>query len=351
MSRFKVDAAIFKQDDFRFDAEAIARIDANEFYLNSVLRWDAAESAFFARQLEFLMAKTYDVVFANLKAQKHIPIGGEAGPGAESITYQQYTASGFMKLVASYANDLPRAEVWAAEFTIKVKSFANAYGYNIDEVRNAMFAGVPLTQRKANAARQAYEQMINHYAWFADGSANYGGLYGMFYNANITKIAAPTGSWCNALGVSLGATPLQILADMSACVNASYILTKGVEKANTLLMPLPSLTYIKNTYVSELNTTTIFKQFTDNNPGVEVDDLNEAWGVSPSPATPNDAGSSTNIMLAYEKNPDKVVMQITQPFEQLPVQEKGLEYEVPCHARHAGVMTPYPLSITLMYGI
>jgi hypothetical protein len=39
------------------------------------------------------------------------------------------------------------------------------------------------------------------------------------------------------------------------------------------------------------------------------------------------------------------------PFEQLPVQEKGLEYVVNCHSRIGGVLIYYPLSQYIMDGI
>jgi len=38
-------------------------------------------------------------------------------------------------------------------------------------------------------------------------------------------------------------------------------------------------------------------------------------------------------------------------FEQLPVQERGLEYVVPCHSRIGGVIIYYPLSQVFKRGI
>ncbi len=49
---------------------------------------DSAETAFFARELEYIKSKSYDIEFPPLKAIKLIPVSTEAGPGAESITYQ-----------------------------------------------------------------------------------------------------------------------------------------------------------------------------------------------------------------------------------------------------------------------
>jgi hypothetical protein len=39
------------------------------------------------------------------------------------------------------------------------------------------------------------------------------------------------------------------------------------------------------------------------------------------------------------------------PFEQLPVQEQGLEFQVPCHSRVGGTIVYYPLSMAIMEGL
>jgi hypothetical protein len=352
MNKFKTDAAYWKQDDaVLFDDEAMERIDAVEKKLQFVFSMDSGEAAFFARQLEFVKSKTYDVKYPNLRAQELLPVSTEAGPGANTITYRQYNQVGQMKFIAQYAKDLPRVDIFGKEFHAFVKSMGESYGYTIQEVRNAMYANVPLQQRKANAARLAYEQAVNRNAWFADGSASYAGCMGLFYNTNITQMAAPTGGWCDSTGASLGKTPDQIIADVNTAINYVPQLTKMVESVNTVLMPSIHLSYIKTTMRSTISDSTIYEVLTKNHPGVSFEALNEAFAVTPSPATPTVGGSSTNILLAYDKNPDKLTLEIPQPFEQFPVQEVGLEYEIPCHARYAGVITYYPLSILLMYGI
>jgi hypothetical protein len=302
--------------------------------------------------LEFVKAKTYDVKYPNLRAQELLPVSTEAGPGANTITYRQYNMVGQMKFIAQYAKDLPRVDIYGKEFHAFVKSLGSSYGYTIQEVRNAMYANVPLQQRKANAARLAYEQAVNRNAWFADGSSTYAGCVGLFYNSNITTMVAPTGLWCDSTGASLGKTPDQIIADVNTAINYVPQLTKMVEQVNTVLMPSIHLSYIKTTMRSTISDATIYEVLVRNHPGVSFEALNEAFAVPASTATGMSWSSTNpNILIAYDKNPDKLTLEIPQPFEQFPVQEVGLEYEIPCHARYAGVITYYPLSILLMYGI
>ena len=77
---------------------------------------DAGETVFFARELESKKSQTYDVVKAPLKAFELIPVSMDAGAGAETISYQQFDETGISKIIANYADDLPRADVKGKEF-------------------------------------------------------------------------------------------------------------------------------------------------------------------------------------------------------------------------------------------
>ena len=105
--------------------------------MNQFVNLDAGETLFFERELENRKAQTYDVIRAPLKAFELIPVSSTAGAGAESIVYEQYDATGVAKMIANYADDLPRADVKGKEFVAKVKSVGNSYGYSLQEIRAA----------------------------------------------------------------------------------------------------------------------------------------------------------------------------------------------------------------------
>ena len=62
-------------------------------------------------------------------------------------------------------------------------------------------------------------------------------------------------------------------------------------------------------------------------------------------------GDSTNIMIAYEKNSDIFTLELPVPFRQLPAQERGLEFVVPCFGRIGGVIIYKPLAMKILEGI
>lgn len=301
---------------------------------------DADESAFFARQLEFIKAKTYDIKYPALKATKLIPVSTDAGPGASTITYQQFDQVGIMKIISNYADDLPRSDVFGKEFTSKVKSLGGAYGYNIQEVREAAMTGTPLSSKKAASVRKANDLKTNRIAWFGDADAD---LLGLLNNTNIPAAAVPAGASTETEWSTK--TPDEILKDMNDSVTRIEEITKGVEIPDTILLPIAQWRIIATTRQAAGTDTTIKKYFLDNNPDIkQIERVNELKDVAP---LPSGGAGPADIMIVYKKDPDILTLEIPQPFEQFPAQERNLEFVVPAHSRIGGVIVYYPLAIDI----
>lgn len=296
-------------------------------------RLDANESMFFARELESIKAASYDVLYPEFKARMFVPVSNDAGPGAEAITYRQYDQVGMAKLIAAYADDLPRSDVLGKEFTSPVKSIGGSYGYNVQEIRAAQMAGKPLEQRKANAARRAVMQKEDEILALGDTAT---GLKGFINNSSVPIFAAP-------FVISAASTPDQILQTMNSAVNKVVADTKGVEMPDTLLLPIEQYTYIASTPRSSTSDTTILEYFLQNNPFIKQVDhwyrLDQA-GVA-----------LVDRMIVYRRSPDKLTGEVPQEFEQFAPEARGLEFVVACHARNGGVIFYYPLSALYVDGV
>ena len=299
---------------------------------------DSAESIFFERELEFKKAQTYDVVRAPLKAFELIPVSTEAGPGAEVISYEQYDMTGIAKIVANYADDLPRADVKGKEFFAQVRSVGNSYGYSLQEIRAAQMAGKSLEQRKSNAAARSQREKWNDIAFNGDAEYN---LQGWLSNTNVPNAAVDAGASTDTEWSTK--TPAEILKDLNDKVNAIVDLTNGAEQPNTVVLPIAQYTLISTTRADSGTDTTILEYFIQNSPFItSVEWANELKGAF--------TGGADGFIV-YDRNPDKMTLEMPQMFEQLPVQERGLEYLVPCHSRIGGVIIYYPLSQSFAYGI
>jgi hypothetical protein len=309
---------------------------------------DANESIFFARELEHVKSSTYDILFPELKMQKLIPVSFEAGPAAESITYQQYGSVGIAKVIGNYGDDLPRVDVVADEFPTPVRTIGDSYGYNVQEIKASAATGKNLPNRKAVAARKAIDKKIDDIALSARPTDGVNaGLCGLLYHPNTTKgtIATRGGhvTWATK-------TPAEILADLTSAVSSMIALTKGVEVPDTVLLPIAQWSIISTTPLSAGSDTTILEFFLKNNPSIKtVEWLAPLANVNPVPST--GAAANTDCMVVYKRDPMKLTLEIPSPFEQLDPQARGLEYVVPCMARCGGVLIYYPLSVAVYEGI
>jgi hypothetical protein len=308
---------------------------------------DADEQVFFDRELESVKSRTYDKKYPELKAKRYIPVSTEAGPGAETITYQQYDHVGIFKIISSYADDLPRSDVRGKEFSTPVRSIAGAYGYSIQSIRAAIQAGKPLETRKAEATRRAYEERVNDIAWNARPSvAKYSGLTGFIYNPNVTKYEVDDGASSSVKPWS-GKSAEEILFDMNKAVDTPIKLTLGTAQANTILIPLDEYTLISSTRNSDSSDLTILEYFKRNRPGVTVDWVNDLSDI----LNPRTGSGNVNVMIAYRLDPEVLTLELPQPYEQFPAQERNLEFVIPAHGRIGGVIIYYPLEIAIIDGI
>ena len=301
-------------------------------------RLDANESIFFARQLEFVKSQTYDIKRVGLSAFMLMPVSTAIPEGATTHTYRQFDTVGMAKVIANYANDLPRADVVGKEFTNPIRSIGNAYGYNVQEVRSAMYAGVALNARKAMSATRAHQEKINQLAF--NGDADHG-LPGLFTNPNIpevTLLADGTGS----SKTFASKTPEKIVRDINALINKIIVQSKGVHKANQVWLPIEQYTLIATTQNSAASDTTILGFLQKNHPNVEFKQVVEIDGAG---------ASGADRMYALENMMENWQLEIPMMMRQYSPQQKGLEFEIPVESRFAGVIIEYPLAFAFADGI
>lgn len=307
--------------------------------MKNEMKLDANEQIFFERELASIKARSYDVLYPEIKARQLFPVSYEAGPGATSIVYQQYDSVGFAKVIANYAKDFARADIKGKEFSSIIRSLGSSYGYSIQDIRAAQMAGKPLEQRKANAAKRAIMQLENLISLFGDQEND---IPGFLSNPNIST-GAVINDGLNNSTFWKDKTPDQIIRDLNQLVNDVFVNTKGIEQPNVVLLPIQQYTTIASTPRSSTSDTTILNFFKANNPLIQsVEWLNELAGAGP---------GGEDMMVSYNRNPDKVTLEIPQDFEQFPPDQEGMDFVVDCHERIGGVIVYYPLSANKLYGI
>lgn len=319
------------KDQMHYD-EATLRV------IQNTGRLDANESVYFARQLEYIKSKTYDVKRPNLSAFARIPISTEIPEGATTHTYRQFDTVGMAKVISNYANDLPRADVTAKEFTLPIRSIGNSYGYNVQEIRSSLMTGMNLPAKKAVATTKTHEQKINQLAFTGEAES---GLVGMFGNANIPELTlAADGTGSSKTFASK--TSAQIVRDVSALINKVKTQSKGVHTPNEVWLPIEQYTLLASTQNSVASDTTILQFLKNNNPGVEFYQIVEL---------DNAGASGADRMYALENSQENWQMEIPMMIKQYPPQQVGLEFITPVESRFGGVPIEFPLAFAFADGI
>lgn len=305
--------------------------------MTEFLQLDAAESIFFARELEEMKTRSFETLYAPLSSGKLIPIDSTTNPGAKTVTYTVYDSTGVAKIISNYADDLPTVDTRGKQYTSNLRSIGDAFIISIQDIRAARFANKPLEQRMMSSALNAQLQLMNRLAFYGD--AEYG-LVGWLTNGTIPTIPA---SGANA-GARLWSakTPLQIYQDMANAVIKIYSDTRGVEYPNRIVLPIQQYSVISSTQFAPGTDTTILQFFQSNFPGVEVTFAAELTGAF---------ASGLNGMIVYNYDRNKFWQEIPQAFEMFPPQWQNLAYKVPCHSMHGGTVVVYPQSQLFVTGI
>lgn len=335
----------------RADAKAIRQSAIPAAVMTEGTRFDSADEAsvFFARELDFVKAQSYDVEYPELTALSLFPASSEADEGAETITYYTYDKTGVAKIIDNYSTDLPRADVDGTPSYAKIKSLGASYGYSAQEMRASRLAGKSLDSRKAESARYAIDSATNRIAWAGDKNS---GLMGVLSEGqNIPMFTILTGAESGKTSW-LEKTADEILDDINGMAKTVSRLTKNVERPDTLCVPADVFMHISTKRIDGIDKTV--KNFLlENSPYIKdivsAAEL-DADSVDTNPYAKNTAGGK-GVAFLFTKDKRKLSLENPMPYNQYPVQVKGLETVVPCEARTAGVIVYYPMSAIIAVGV
>jgi hypothetical protein len=315
------------------------RLDAVRHVLDAI---DSNAALFMSRELEALEAEIYRFKERELLYRALIPVSNRDNPGAESITYRMYGRVGMAKVITDYSQDLPRADVYGTSVTQAVRSLGLSVGYNHQEIRAAIMAGVSLETEKAAAQRRGLRETEHRIAFHGDAAT---GIAGFLDNPNIPTLGAPNG----AGGASQWATKTaaEIMTDIRLMVSTIHVQSKGVHKPDTLLLPRPQYDIIAATPRSDLSDTTILDHILNNPKSFGLSTIEPLYTELTQAFNSNrDDGA-----VCYEKNRENIELRIPMELQTYPVQERGLELIVPGESRIGGVVVRYPLALLFFTGI
>lgn len=300
------------------------------------LRFDAGETVFFARQLEFVYAQPREVLYSPLKFRSFIPIDNSVPDWAETYTYVVYDKVGLAKILTSYrAKDIPEIGLTGKQVTGNVRAIGDKFSYDMQGIKRAQKTGMPLERTKEIACFQANETLMDQIA--ATGDATFG-LGGFVNNANVPLVTPTYGTWQTGPN-----TPTEIVADLNKLVNSIVTATSEVHTPDTLLLSPALYGYIASTPWSGASDTTILQWFLRNNPYIKNVDQWARLSLA-------DAAGTGPRIVCYKRDPSCVAMVVPQESQRSAPQVDGLAIEVFVTGRVGGVKVEHPLSMAYMDG-
>ena len=313
-------------------------------------RFDSADEAsvFFARELDHVKAKSYDVEYPELTALNTFPISSEADSGAETITYYTYDKTGLAKIIDNYSTDLPRADVTGKPSLAVIKSVGDSYGYSAQEMRASRLAGKSLDTRKAESARYQIDSIINKIAWRGDEESGLMGVLSAGQNIPLFTITAGADS---SKTTWLEKTADEILMDVNGMQKQVAKVTKNVERPDTLCVPADVYMDISTRRIPDTSTTVkafLLEHAPYLKEIISTAEL-DADSVDTNPYAK--AAGGQGVAFLFKNDPMKLTLENPMPFYQYPLQVRNLETVIPCEARTAGVIVYYPLSALIAVGV
>ncbi|XAG93603.1 hypothetical protein [Klebsiella phage vB_Kpn_Y1P4] len=310
----KLDA--FEQNAIKVAMQGMG-IDANKLDAHGI--WTV-------NQLTQLLNRQYEQAYPQTGVLELFPVTTELSPVTKNFEWLEFDGVTSAKIIADYTDDLPTVEAMASEKTGKVFRLGNAWFISIDEIKAGQALGSSLSDRKASLAREGHETMVNDLVF--KGSAPHN-IVSVFDQPNINRLTSA--SWT---------TPEIAFSELQDLIETIEDVTLGRHHVTNIVIP-PSKRRLLTQKMPDV-TESYLAWFKENYPNVTITAIAELEDID---------GAGTKGVLAYEKDPMNMSIEIPERFNMLPMQPKDLHFKVPCTSKCTGLIVYRPLTIAILSGV
>lgn len=314
---------------------------------------DSGEALFVERALLYVETETYNTMFPPLEGMKYVPLDTSADEGAKFTTYKQYTRTGIAKLVTERGNDLPTSKLFVKEFNHQFYRLGMSYEYTLDDLLAAQFAGrngggpaLNIDLEHAMGAKEAIDRGLDVVC--AIGSSSSTTIPGLTVGVGpdtsmLGLLNQPSASSYTVAAGGSGSTawstktPDEKIADLTGQYASMVATTYKTFTPDTFLLPITQFEQANGQRMGDGSDETVISFFKKIKPGVSIDSWQYCAGAG---------AAGVDRMVAYINNKRYVRHMVSSLFRQMPPQYEDLTFTVACLAKTAGVVCPYPLSVS-----
>jgi hypothetical protein len=316
-----------------FDHRAFSRNDAEN------LRTDASTTAFVARQLEYLRPGLFEVQYPSLKGKQWVPVNSTMPIGAETYVITIVDRVGEVKHIKDFSKDLSRVELKTSQASMNLFAMGISYAWNINEIRAAMYAGMPLPTKKAMGARDLMARKFDDILLTGDTAQGAKGLFNL--TGTETYTIAADGAGGSKTFESKNAD--KIVRDLNGALSQIVVNSKEVHLPNTVIMPNSTYQHLGGTRVGDGTSETVLAYWLRTNPyGIRSAEQSLKLETA--------GAGSTKRIVSYEKSPNVLEMIAPVEFEQFAPETFNTEVQTVVQMRVGGVALYMPKAVAYSDG-
>lgn len=280
----------------------------------------AANLGFVVSQTSHIEAQVQEVAYEGIIYADLIPVDTSAHPYAKTVTFYFMDRVGKAEWVNGNSNDVPNVGLDMSSENEPIYTAAIGYNLGFEEVGQARMLGYNLPAEHAITAARVAEEMIDRVALTGDTGK---GLLGLLNNSSITSVAFAAGAGNTVTFETM--TPDEVIVRVNQLLSGMITATRGIEMADTLLMPLTTLTALSGRRLTD-SSMTVLTFIRQNNVytamtgrPLDIRGLTDLETIA----------SGAKRMIAYRRSPDVLKFHLPMPHQFLPPQISGLNVQVP----------------------
>lgn len=267
--------------------------------------------------------------YPEFKYSRMIPIDTSANPYAASVTFFTRDSVGKAKFINASGDDIPYANTTMSKFEQSIMTAGIGAQWSLEEIGAAAQLGISLSTDELDAARMAYERLVDDVAFTGDTTI---GVEGLFNTTGITSTAAGT-AWASATSAQI----VQQVVDDFTAVRTSTI---GIETADTLMLPIAQHALIATKAYGVEGGLTI------------LDYLQKALtALMGKPITVESDYRLSNKAVIYKRAPDALKMHMPMPLQFIPPQMFNFKVKTLGMFRFSALNIRKPASMRYRTGI
>jgi hypothetical protein len=268
--------------------------------------------------------------------QRLVPIDTSDGEGAIGRAYFTMEYRGDTKEIARGSDDMPLVDVTGAANYIPFKIGGEGYTYDTEDIRQAALLNFNRIALMPLAAFNVYERAINEHVLFGDtrgGKLNFKEALFTSPQIHVEEVDRPL-NWDSPIE--------DLIAAFLSPLDTVYERSLGTSWANVICVPsrLIDLTEIKP--LNDLSIDTILTWVRRVNKTTQ--ETGEPLMIVGVPGLETAGANGGPRIMAYELNPENLVLPLPMPFRFIAPQIRNLTFVVPGEYKYGPVHFRYPKS-------